>query len=50
MEMLADRNVRGASVIPERYHFRDGAKMAIKQGDIPECLFLESFRTTILVQ
>ena len=24
--------------------------MAIKQGDIPECLFLESFRTTILVQ
>ena len=26
------------------------AKMPIKQGDIPECLILESFRTTILVQ
>ena len=24
--------------------------MAIKQGDIPECLYLESFRTTVLVQ
>lgn len=24
--------------------------MAIKQGDIPECLILEPFRTTVLVQ
>lgn len=39
-----------ASVTPERYHFRDGAKMAIKQGDIPEYLILEPFRTTVLIQ
>ena len=28
----------------------DGARLAIKQGDIPECLILESFRTFELVQ